>query len=190
MGRLKTVTGSFLLISAYFWAANLRAADVIALKGGISGLKSSILGQVELQFPAGAFSKPQPIQLSVTQSKETANDFESSLLAPPERFKRLPGEIRIRTLKAKPRSNTKAKIVISPNLLQKGQTPEVMAEFFYSSETEVHDTFERIKSQWNPLTRELSFELEPDAFTDEKSSDGTAEAVVVIVFDQQKKSAQ
>ena len=173
-----------LLLIPLFFCVLLDASEVIPKTGGRAILKSSILGPIELTFPGGCFTQSQTIQVQVTQSKDTEDDFKSSLLAPAERFKRLPGEVRIQTGKSKPRSPVKVKITIPPGKIK---TPDAMAELFYSSSNEVHDSFDMVDSRWNVQTHELSFDLAPEYFTSERRDDGVVEAVIVIVQDQEKK---
>ena len=174
---------ALLLVPAFF-CVSVGASEIISKTGGRAVLKSTILGPIELTFPSGCFPQPQAIQVQVTQSKDTEDDFKSSLLAPTERFKRLPGEVRIHTGKSKPRSTVKVKITLPPG---KVKAPDAMAELFYSSSIEVHDSFDMVDSRWNAQTRELSFDLTPEYFTSERRDDDVMEAVIVIVQDQEKK---
>jgi hypothetical protein len=161
-------------------------ADEIGGKGGEIELKSRSLGEVCLQIPPGAFVSKTQVKMSVTQSKETAEDFESTQLTRSGRLKRISGELRIQSGSSKPKTHVTVQIRLpEPPALPKGSL-KVLAQFFYESDTELHDSFQEVESKFDLSNRSLKFELEPRYFTASRGRDGKVEAVVVVVADSEK----
>lgn len=161
-------------------------ASSIGTEGGQVELKATNLGKVELQALPATFSSKTEVQLSVTQTKETTEDFNSTPVTRPGRLRRLPGEIRVQTGKSKPRSSIKLQLQLPVKLVPSSGTLKVMAQLFYESDTEILDSFDEIDSSFEAATRTLRFELEPSYFTSARGKSGKVEAVVVIVIDSGK----
>ena len=152
----------------------------------LAELKSSILGAIQLQSPPGAWVTGQPTRLAVTQSAETAQDFDTTFTGDRKTQKRLPGEVRIQAGKSRPRSDVSVRWIL-PAQVDLGTAPFVMAQFLYDSETESHDYFTKIPASYNSATRELIAKIDPKYFTDERNDTGQFEAILVVVTDHQKK---
>lgn len=170
----------------FTWPLVSSLANEIGATGGQTELKSPNLGRIRLQIPSGVFSSKTDVQLSVTQSKKTAEDFYSTLLTRPGRLRRVSGEIRIRAGKSKPKTNVKLQIQLPASQVSPSEKLKVLAQFFYESDTEIHDSFDEIDSNIDLATRTLKFELGPAYFTSARGRDGKMEAVVVIVADSEK----
>ena len=178
-------TGPILLLFIATFASRSWGASPASPPAPIAELKSSILGAIELQAPPGTWTTGQPARLAVTQSAETAQDFETTFTGDRKTQKRLPGEVRIQAGKWRPRSDVSVRWLL-PAQVDLGTVPFVMAQFLYDSETESHDYFTKIPASYNSATRELMAKVAPKYFTDERNDTGQFEAILVVVTDQKK----
>lgn len=146
-------------------------------------LKSSILGSIQLEAPPATWDSPQ---LSVTQSSETTQDFNTTFTGDRKTQKRLPGEVRIQSGKSRPRATITVRWILPVQANPGKNPPLVMAQFLYDSETESHDYFTEIPSTYNPDSRELKAQVAPKYFTDERGDSGLFEAILVVVTNEKK----
>lgn len=157
----------------------VKKASVIAGKT----TELTLPGFLLLKVPSGALPAGQMVQVSKTQSKETAEDFETSVAIYPKSVRRVPYEFRVNTGKVMP---TRALEVVAevPKELKKhfsGQAAYgAFVQFLYDSENESYDHFESVVSQFDANSGTIRFDLKPAAFTNQRNANQAYEAIVII----------
>ncbi len=155
-----------------------RASAIIGPNGG----QLSIAGFGSVEFSAGTFSNYQPVELAVTASDETAQDFDTTAFMF-DAGVRTPYELRINTGSTKPQAEFKAVIDVPANFLAQVSSNseiQVFAQIFEDGGEEVLDSFELFESVYSSSNATVTVSLPPEAFTNRRRADGTYEAIILL----------
>ncbi len=147
---------------------------------GPGGGTVTLTGIATVTFPAGAFAAPQDVVVSSTSDVQTAQDFsESAAIFGPAA--RLPYEVRIDTGSVLPAQPVQVALAVPSSLtVPAGQHLEAFAQFWENNELDTYDHFELIPSTLDAASTAVILSLQPAAFTDQRRSDHTFEAIVTL----------
>jgi hypothetical protein len=146
----------------------------IAPAGGTVGLA----GVGAVSFPAGAFAASQPVRMETTAEARAAEIFELSAAI----FRagaRAPREVRINTGALPPADDAEVTLAVPGELsVPPGYGLEAFAQVFEGNADDLHDEFDLVPSRSE--ARGLTFSLSAGAFSKDRRTDGTYEAVVLV----------
>lgn len=145
--------------------------------------KLSVPGVAEVEIPEKCFKEKTKVALQKTALKDTVEDFSSIY----EGKARVPYEIRINTGKNLPACAFKLKMNVPADFTkkstEKNAEPALYGQEFTRTETEVYDYFQIMTADFDAKKGTLYGEISPKLFTNERSSDGTYEAIILISQD-------
>ncbi len=133
-------------------------------------------------FPAGTFPSPRQVTLSATSALETQQlhisyggwvPFTQSAL----------WELRINSGDAPPETPVTVSLVVPSEFLDSlppDREPAVFALLVQGSELDLIESFAGVRSAFDSSSNRISIELRANVFTDQRTSDSTFEAIVVV----------
>jgi murein DD-endopeptidase MepM/ murein hydrolase activator NlpD len=154
------------------------ASNVIPPQGGSVNLP----GTGSVVFPSGAFGSNQLVELSTTNSPETAQDFQESV----SMFRvsqRLPYEIRVTTGNVRPQAPSQVTLNVPDafiNSIPPGSDIHLFAQIWQDGGEELLDNFELLPSEFDPTAKTVVATLPKEAFTNKRRPDGIFEAIFTL----------
>lgn len=154
-----------------------------------SGGTVELTGIATVVFPAGAFSSPQQVSVAATSTSAARAlfAFTSDTTPPP-----LANEIRINSSTVAPALAVEVRVALADAFIASipvDLVPRVFAQLVTGGPMEHLDHFEPFPSNYDPLGKLVRAQLPPDVFDDERRSDLTFEAVLMVGFQEISESS-
>lgn len=128
------------------------------------------------RFATGVLATEAVVSLAATRSATTARDFDETI--PVDPAGRAPWELRLNVGPAAPADSVDLSIEI-PQGFGAGREIMTFAQIYQDSEQDLLDGFIPVKSTTS--AGKMSLRLPPEAFTDQRGSNESFEAIVVLV---------
>lgn len=145
--------------------------------------KLGIPGVAEVEIPENCFKEKTKVILSKTALQEATDDFNAHY----EEKERVPYEVRINTGKTLPTCAFKFRMNVPTDFTkkttEKNGEPALYGQEFTRTGLETYDTFQVVTADFDAKKEILSGDISPKLFTNERTKDGTYEAVFIISQD-------
>jgi hypothetical protein len=141
-----------------------------------------LVGVGTVTFPAGAFRSPRQVTLSATSALETQQLHASHGGWVPF-TQSAQWELRINSGDAPPETPVTVSLVVPSEFLDSlppDREPDVFTLAVQGSELDLIESFAGIRSAFDSSSNRISIELRANVFTDQRTPDGTFEAIVVV----------
>lgn len=155
-----------------------QASAVISAQGG----RLVLPGFGAVSFPAGAFTAPQQVRLSATNSPETAHDFDQTAFMF-DAVNRLPYEIRVNTGPIRPTMDFQVTFEVPASFraaVPADSEVRILGQNLWKSEHETLDSFELYGGRFTAADTVITVSLPASLFTDGRTTDGSFEAIVLL----------
>ncbi len=141
-----------------------------------------LVGVGTVTFPAGAFRSPRQVTLSATSALET-QQLHTSYGGWVPFTQSAQWELRINSGDAPPETPVTVSLVVPSEFLDSlppDREPDVFTLAVQGSELDLIESFAGIRSAFDSSSNRISIELRANVFTDQRTSDSTFEAIVVV----------
>lgn len=155
-----------------------QASAVIPAQGG----RVVLPGFGAVSFPAGAFTAPQQVTLSATQSPDTAHDFEQTAFMF-DAANRLSYDLRVNTGPARPAMDFQVTFEVPAPFraaVPADSEVRILGQNFWQSAHETLDTFELYGPRFTAADTVITASLPASLFTDGRTADRSFEAIVLL----------
>lgn len=164
-----------------------QASAVIPAQGG----RVVLPGFGAVSFPAGAFTTPQQVTLSATNSPDTAHDFEQTAFMF-DAANRLPYELRVNTGTVQPATDFQVTFEVPAPFratVPADSEVRILGQNLWQSAHETLDTFELYGPRFTAADTVITASLPALLFTDGRTADRSFEAIVLLATTPTKPNA-
>jgi murein DD-endopeptidase MepM/ murein hydrolase activator NlpD len=153
---------------------DIAVTEIIPPEGGTIRVQ----GFASATFPSGSFPSNNPVKVSVTARAETHEDFSATAEG-----SRLPYEIRVNSGSVPPATSFDVVLNVPESFvssLAPDHQLEIFAQPIETGTVEALGHFHGFPSTFDAVTNTLDTTLPPEAFTNESSTDGSYEAILIV----------